>query len=245
MRLHRIVAVLIAALALAGAGALYRGDFRFVSTEEQAEKAVVEYASAKEGEADSMRDVLHPVILYNEVVDGIRVVAFTDSEIPNLLGYVQFRHGILGGWQPLSAHYNTGPVLESLRVKDRDAWVVFAADCPPEIARYKVQANLDNDATLMAEGDVGSPKFFHVHETDRDFFPELHLFDAQGRELDSSQYLASDDNSSGPGIGSAEVNLVYVFCAVLLGIGWLIVKYLWEGGTSASNQPSNKKETVD
>lgn len=226
--IRRIAAVAVAAGFLLAAWLLYRGDFWSLRTEAQVEAAIVAYASADPEDTGSLKAVLHPAVLHDEVVQGRRIVTFTDREIGGLLGHIQFRRGILGGWQPLSAAYGAGPVIKSLRVKDREALVVFAADCPPEIAHYKVQANLDNDATRMAEGDVTAPSFFHVYETDRDYFPEMHLYDRDGVELDAWAYQAVDQSVPAPGIGSAEVDLVYWFCAMVLGVGWLIVKYLWE-----------------
>lgn len=238
--IYRVSAAVLAALVLLGVWLLYKGDFWTLRTETQKIEAIRAYASDNENGSHRMRAVLHPVLLHDETIQGRRIITFTDSEIDGLLGYVQFRRGILGGWQPLSASYGAGPVLQSTTLKDRDIRVVYAADCPPEIAHYKVQANLENDATLMAEGDVTGPNFFHIYETDRDYFPSIHLYDANGNELDSWDYLASDDSIPSPGIGSAEINLIYVFCVFLLGVGWLIVKYLWDAGAPVQN----RKETA-
>ena len=246
LRACRIAAVVAAALTLVGTWLLYRGDFWPLRTEEQKLAAIVEYASAKPGEPSHMRAVLHPVLLFDESFGDRRILVFTDSEIDSLLGNVQFRRGFLGGWQPLSGRYDTPPVMQSAPIQGRDLRVVYAADCPPEIASYKVQANLDNDETLMAEGVVDASRFFHVHETDRSFFPALNLFDADGNHLDDARYLATDPSIPSPSIGSAEINLVNVFCALLLGLGWLIVKYLWDGGTSPSGPPvDNPKRTAE
>lgn len=238
--IYRLLAAVLAVLTLLGTWLLYKGDFWTLRTEEQKIKAIRAYASDDENGSHSMRAVLHPVILHDKTIQDRRILTFTDSEINGLLGYVQFRRGVLGGWQPLSAFYTAGPVLQSTALKDLDIRVVYAADCPPEIAHYKVQANLENAATLMAEGDVTGPNFFHIYETDRDYFPDIHLYDADGNELDSWDYLASDDSVPSPGIGSAEIDLVYVFCILLLGIGWLIVKFFWDAGAL----PKNSKETA-
>lgn len=238
--IYRLFAAVLAVLTLLGTWLLYKGDFWTLRTEEQKIKAIRAYASDDETGSHSMRAVLHPVLLHDKTIQDRRILTFTDREINGLLGYVQFRRGVLGGWQPLSAFYTAGPALQSTALKDRDIRVVYAADCPPEIAHYKIQANLENDATLMAEGDVTGPNFFHIYETDRDYFPDIHLYDANGNELDSWDYLASDDSVPSPGIGSAEIDLVYVFCVLLLGIGWLIVKFFWDAGAP----PKNSKETA-
>lgn len=238
--IYRLFAAVLAALTLLGAWLLYKGDFWTLRTETQKIKAICAYASDDETGSHSMRTVLHPVLLHDKTIQDRRILTFTDREINGLLGYVQFRRGVLGGWQPLSAFYTAGPVLQSTTLKDRDIRVVYAADCPPEIAHYKIQANLENDATLMAEGDVTRPNFFHIYETDRDYFPDIHLYDTDGNKLDSWDYLASDDSVPSPGIGSAEIDLVYVFCVLLLGIGWLIVKFFWDAGAPLKNS----KETA-
>ena len=226
---YRALAVVLAALTLLGAWLLYKGDFRPLRTEEQKVRTIWEYASA-DAKDSKLGAVLHPVLLQDETFGDRRVITFTDSEIGGLLGSIQFRRGVLGGWQTLEAHYGAGPVLETTRVRDRDLVLVYAADCPPEIAHYKVQANLENNATLMAEGDVTSPDFFHVYKTDRDYFPDIHLYGKDGNELPWQDYLACDDSVPSPGIGSAETDLVYWFCGILLLVGWVIVKYCWEAG---------------
>ena len=237
---YRALAVVLAALTLLGAWLLYKGDFRTLRTEEQKVHAIWEYASADA--RDSKRGaVLHPVLLQDETFGDRRVITFTDSEIDSLLGNIQFRRGILGGWQPLQASYCAGPVIQSARVRDTDIRVVYAAHCPPEIAHYKVQANLENDATLMAEGDVTSPDFFHVYKTDRDYFPDIHLYGKDGNELPWQDYFACDDSVPSPGIGSAETDLVYWFCGILLLVGWVIVKFTWDAGAP---EPPKNKETA-
>ena len=227
---RRAAAVGVALLFAALAYLVYRQDFIPLGTGEQRVRAIVDYASADPGDTDSLRAVLHPVVEFDETIRDRRILVFTDSEIEGLLGEVQFRRGVLGGWQPLSASYAVGPVIRSASVRDRDVRVVYAVDCPPEIAHYKVQADLRNPGSLMAEGDVTGPRFFHVHETDRDYFPTLWLYDARGEQLERSDYLAVDQDYPAPGIGSAEINAVYVFCFIVLGLGWLVVKYLWDRG---------------
>lgn len=224
---RRAAAVGVALLFAALAYLVYRQDFIPLGTGEQRVRAIVDYASADPGDTDSLRAVLHPVVEFDETIRDRRILVFTDSEIEGLLGEIQFRRGVLGGWQPLSASYAVGPVIRSASVRDRDVRVVYAVDCPPEIAHYKVQADLRNPGSLMAEGDVTGPRFFHVHETDKDYFPALWLFDARGEQLDAADYLAVDQDYPSPGIGSAEINAVYVFCFIVLGLGWLVVKYLW------------------
>ena len=224
---RRAAAVGVALLFAALAYLVYRQDFVSLGTGEQRVRAIVDYASADPGDTDSLRAVLHPVVEFDETIRDRRILVFTDSEIEGLLGEIQFRRGVLGGWQPLSASYAVGPVIRSASVRDRDVRVVYAVDCPPEIAHYKVQADLRNPGSLMAEGDVTGPRFFHIHETDRDYFPALWLYDAQGEQLDAADYLAVDQDYPSPGIGSAEINAVYVFCFIVLGLGWLVVKYLW------------------
>ena len=227
---RRAAAVGVALLFAALAYLVYRQDFIPLGTGEQRVRAIVDYASADPGDTDSLRAVLHPVVEFDETIRDRRILVFTDSEIEGLLGEVQFRRGVLGGWQPLSASYAVGPVIRSASVRDRDVRVVYAVDCPPEIAHYKVQADLRNPGSLMAEGDVTGPRFFHIHETDKDYFPALWLFDTRGEQLERSDYLAVDQDYPSPGIGSAEINAVYVFCFIVLGLGWLVVKYLWDRG---------------
>ena len=226
-KFYRALSVALACAALLGTWLLYKGDFWSLKTEEQKVHAIAEYASADPEDTHTLRAVLHPVVLHDKTFGSRRILTFTDSEIPGLLGSIQFRRGILGGWQPLSASYCAGPAIQSTRIQDTDIRVVYAAHCPPEIAHYKVQANLENDATLMAEGDVTAPDFFHVYETDRDYFPDIHLYDARGEELARQDYLAADDSVPSPGIGSAEINLVYILCAGLLALGWVTAKFFW------------------
>lgn len=232
---YRMLAVILAAAFLAGAGALYKGDFWTLRTEEQKINAITEYASNTESHESHLRAWLHPVPLQDEIIGSHRVLTFTDSEIDGLLGHVVFRRGFFGGWQPLSAGYTAGPALRSFRLEAENVHVVYAAGCPAEIAHYKIQANLSEPETLMAEGDVTEPRFLHVHPTDRNYFPDLHLYDAEGRKLDDRDYLCSDPSVPSPSIGSAETDLVYVFCGIILLAGAAVVQYCWQAG---------KKETA-
>ena len=226
----RIAAVITAAAFLLSAWCLYRGDFVSLSSPEKQVAAIRSYCSADETGV-SLQAVLHPVVVHDRTIGSTRVLVFTDREIPRLLGSVQFRRGIFGGWQPIRASYAAGPVIQSETLRNQEnIRIVYAADCPPEVASYRVQANPNEPETLMAEGTVDSPAFFHVYETDRNYFPSLHLYGADGGELDRGIYLAADQSVPSPGIGSAETNLVYWVCGGWLAVGYVIVWYLWDGG---------------
>lgn len=219
-RIYRIAAVVVAVLFCVSAWLFYRGEFLSLRTDAQKVEAAEDYVRLS-----------GLVVFGDETLGKNRILTFTDAS-GQLLGDVQFRRGILGGWQPVSAGYSSGDVMASSTVGDTGYLVVYAADCPPEIAHYKVQANPDLEVTLMAEGDVTSSSFLHVYQPEQEFFPMFYLYDAQGQELDSRDYFKSNGST---GIGSAEVNMVYWVCAIWLGIGWLLVKYLWD---------ASKKETV-
>ena len=235
-RAYRAAAVVTALVALAAAWLLYRGDFLSLSTPEKQVAAIRGYCSADETGV-SLQATLRPVVVHDQIIGSARVLVFTDEKIPGLLGNIQFRRGILGGWQAQCAEYSAGPVIQSDTVRTEPQYrIVYAADCPPEVARYTVQANPDLPETLMAEGTVAAPSFFHIHETGANFFPRLSLFAADGTELDPRDYLASDDSVPSPGIGSAEVNMVYWVCAGILGIGYVIARYFWEGGKPKTGQ---------
>lgn len=236
----RVTAVILGAMVLLLTWFLYKGDFWSLNSDAQKVDAIVEYASAKPEDTSSLRAVLHPEVVFDETIGDRRILIFADTEIDGLVGQIQFRRGILGGWQPLSASYGAGAVVRSTALKDRNIRVVYAVDCPPEVAHYMVAPVEDQPETVMAEGDVTASRFFHVYETDRDFFPSLYLYDAQGNPLDSADYLASDQSVPSPGIGSAETDLVYWFCALLLGVGYLVVKYFWDQGS----HQEKKEETV-
>ena len=230
LRTYRAAAVITAAVFLLSAYGLYRGDFLSLSTPEKQVAAIRSYCSADETGV-SLQAVLHPVVVHDRTIGSTRVLVFTDKRIPRLLGSIQFRRGVLGGWQPIRASYGAGPVIETETLKGQEnIRIVYAADCPPEVAAYRVQANPGEPDTLMAEGTVDNPAFFHVHETDRNYFPGLYLYGADGAELDRAVYLAADQSIPSPGISSAETDLVYWVCGGWLVIGYFIVRYLWDGG---------------
>lgn len=233
----RIAAVVTGIVFVVLTWLLYKGDFWSLNTDAQKVDTIVEYASADPEDTSSLRAILHPEVVFDETIQGRRILIFTDSEIDGLVGQIQFRRGLLGGWQPLAASYGTSAGIRSTALKDRNIRVVYAVDCPPEVAHYKVAPVEDRPETVMAEGDVTGPSFFHVYETDRDFFPDLYLYDSQGTLLDSADYLATDQSVPSPSISSVDTDRVYWYCALLLGIGYVIVKFLWDQGA-----PSSKKE---
>ena len=77
----------------------------------------------------------------------------------------------------------------------------------------------------MARGEVTGEDFFHVYETDRDYFPAIYCFDAEGNEVP----FHSDQDIPSPSIGSAEINMVYIFMAITLAVGLLIARAVWQG----------------
>ena len=219
-RIQKIAAGAVSLLFCISAWLLYRGDFLPLHNDAQRVAAVESYVRLS-----------GLVVFGDETLGSDRVLTFTDAS-GQMLGDVQFRRGILGGWQPIQAGYSSGDAIAASILRDSEYLLVYAADCPSEIAHYKVQANPDLEVTLMAEGDVTSPSFLHVYQLEQEFFPMIYLYDSQGQELEGRDYFKANGST---GVGSAEINMVYWICAIWLGVGWLIVKYLWE---------ASKKEAV-
>jgi len=225
-RVFRFIALLVAAVTLALSALIYRGDFRPLNTEQQKISAIFDYASADAPGDQSLREYLHPIPLQDEIVGKHRILTFTDSEIDDLMGYIRFRRGLLGGWQPLSAAYSSGPVVKTATVPGTGIRFVYAANCPPEVARYEIYASSESETPLI-NADVDAPDFFHVHHVEESILPRLLLFDASGTPLSHQDYLVSNPSVRSPGIGSAEINLVYIACGIVLLLGFLITRHLW------------------
>lgn len=235
-KLRRAAAIVLAALTLAFAWFIYRQDVVFLRTEEQQVQAIFDYASAKSTgwEDTKIRSYLHPVVEFDEIVAGRRVLVFSDSEIDSLVGRVTFRRGLFGGWQPLGAFYTAGQPIGSIRFDEADTVVIYGVDVPQEIASYLMAPkNPPLEETVMARGEVTGENFFHVHETDRNYFPAIYYFDAEGNEL---QGFHSDPDIPSPSIGSAEINMVYIFMAICLGVGFLIARAVWHGPREEENK---------
>ena len=227
--LRRAAAIALAVLTVAFAYFIYRQDVVFLGTEKQQVQAIFDYASAKSTgwEDTKIRTYLHPVVEFDEIVAGRRVLVFSDSEIEGLRGHITFRRGLFGGWQPLRAFYTVGRPILSVRFAEKGAVVVFGTDVPEEIASYLMAPkNPPLEETVMARGEVTGENFFHVYETDRNYFPAIWYFDAEGNEL---QGYHSDQDIPSPSIGSAEINMVYIFMAICLGVGFLIARAVWMG----------------
>ena len=221
---RRAAAIALAVLTLAFAWFIYRQDIVFLDTEAKREQAILDYASATPD--STLRAYLHPVVEFDERVAGHRVLIFSDSEIEGLRGHITFRRGLFGGWQPLRAFYTAGQPILSVRFAEKDTVVIFGTDVPGEIKSYMMAPkNPPPEETVMARGEVTGEDFFHVYETDRDYFPAIYCFDAEGNEVP----FHSDQDIPSPSIGSAEISMVYIFMAITLAVGLLIARAVWQG----------------
>ena len=221
---HRRIAgaVISAVVALACAIGLYCMEFSVDVTDTgRLEAALVEYNRGVE-DADVAETVKIGKYLY---------VLYLNENVQGHYGFAKLERGIFGRYRFHNSGNSDWPLYNgrSEKVTGRDYLLLFGIYDLPGVASYKA---VDYQGKLLYEGAAETAPFLRVVELEEkaSFFPgDLAVYyDENGNELDQWELLSALPEAAEAqtwSTGSAEMGMVYVFMAIVLAVGWLLVRY--------------------
>ncbi len=223
-----IGAVISAAAALLCMYWLYSMEFSVdVTNTVTLEAAIDEYFFTEDVDAD---------ILESQSVGKNLVVFFDRTGYNGHFGTAILERGIFGKYRFISAGLRNSKLycysfVDSSRL-GKTCMLLYGINSLPEVASYAVYPSDDTSQQPIYQGNAEAAPFMKIIQTKA---PEnyvgnqfVHYYDAEGNELDPSalrQTVPDPAEGRCPGVGSAELNLIYFYLAVLLVVGIVFVRY--------------------
>jgi len=209
--------------------------------------AVTEFTSQSRYNVDAY-------ILETKEIDGVLVAAFKDQKRNNVNGVAVLFKGFNQKYRIINAEiessdYDSVIQIYTVEIKDRRYYVVNGYNLSDEIKYYGLDYNAYLNPGYLSKDrvretikfDVKNQQFleiYNVEEFDSIFEqtaektlynPRLmaaSMYDADGMEI-TNNFMNQDNNNNqvSYAIGKAELFLLYVFIAIVLGLGYIFTRY--------------------
>lgn len=221
-----ISAVLSVILTLFCMYGLYSMEFSVDVTDTAAfEAAIDEYFFTESVDADIIES--HKV--------GNRLIVFFEREgYSGHYGTAILEPGFFGKYRFTSANLSTWSLynLTTMDSGGKHYLILFGIYEPAGAAEYAVYPSDDTSQPPIYRGTAEKAPFFRVIETEESghysVFEAVHYYDADGNEIDRNNLWDEAPEAAegtAPGVGSAELFLVYVYMIIALLLGVTSVRY--------------------
>lgn len=166
---------------------------------------------------------------------GNRLIVFFEREGYNgYYGTAVLEAGFFGKYRFISANLATWPLynLATMDSGGKHYLILVGVYEPTGVAEYAVYPSNDTSQPPIYRGAVEKAPFLRVIETEESehysAFEGVHYYDADGNEIDRNKlWDEAPEAAEGttPGVGSAELSLVYVYIIIVLLLGVVFVRY--------------------
>jgi len=228
--------------------ALYASEFKYVNDKGNLSAAITEYTSPFRSKVDAY-------VLETKEIDGMLVVSFRDRARTNVNGVAFLSKGINQKYRMLGARLRTSDyssVVQTFKdeIKGELYYIVSGYNLTGDIKKYgldyhayKKPGHLSEDRVRqVVMMDVENAQFLDVYtakemderakrESNETMYYQMlidtSMYNADGIEItENFRIKDSGVNEVGGTISKAELNLLYVFMAIVVGIGYVITKYI-------------------
>jgi len=221
---QRIGAILSAVIALLCMYGLYNMEFSVdVTNSISLEAAIDEYFFTENVDAN---------IIESQRVGSRLVVFFEREGYVGHYGITTLEAGLLGKYRFLNAGLDDWSLYDYTLSSVKNHLLLYGINNLPGVATYAVYPSNDTSAQPIYQGEVEQAPFLRVIKLES---PEnyvgkqfIHYYDANGSEIDfNTLWKEAPQPAEGktPGVGSAELGVIYVYLVIVLLLGIVFVRY--------------------
>lgn len=246
-RTRQLAAVLCVVLTLLLSYLIYTSEYKFTSDKRDLAAAITEYTSSSKTPVDAY-------VLETQEIDGVLVASFKDQANAGVYGIAEFLKGFNQRYRIVrtkikSSNYSAVVQIYPVEIKNERYIAVSGYNLSDEIKYYGLDYYAYTKPGYLAEDrirkslkfEIKNPQFlefYHVedlHNLLEDSAEETlynyHLvatsmYDANGMEITENYRNVEDaDRRVSSGSGKAELFLLYVFIAIVIGVGYIMTRY--------------------
>lgn len=220
-KIGAILSVVIMLLSMYG---LYNMEFTVdVNNINSFEAAIDEYF---------FKDNVDVNIVQSQKIGKNLVVLFERDGYAGHYGIANLEWGLFGKYRFTNADLSDWPLYNYTFNRDRSHLILYGINDLPEVRTYAVYPSDDISKEPIYQGEAEDTPFLRVIKLDR---PEnyvgvqfVHYYDANGDEINFKELwdkAPQPREGRTPGVGSAELELIYVYIGILLLFGIVFVRY--------------------
>lgn len=160
------------------------------------------------------------------------VVFFAREGYAGHYGIATLEAGLFGKYRFLNASLDDWPLYNYAVSSGKSHLLLYGINDLPGVAAYAVYPSNDTSARPIYQGEAEKAPFLRIVRLES---PEsyvgkqfVHYYDANGSEIDfNTLWKAAPQPAEGrtPGVGSAELGLIYAYIAIVLLLGIAFVRY--------------------
>jgi hypothetical protein len=241
-----LAAVLTIALALFSAYFIYTSEYKYTNDKSSLAVAITDFTSPFKSAVDAY-------VLETKEIDGVLISSFKDRTKSNVNGVAVLKKGFNQRYRIINAKiepskYSSVVQIHQIRIKDEPYYVINGYNLSDKIKYYGLDyhvylqpGNLAKDRVRETiKFDIENQQFMNIfsieeieslleNAVDYSFYDarlwETSLYDADGNEI--TEDFIIEDNVNGPKgtVGKAELSILYVVIAIVLGLGFIITRY--------------------
>lgn len=216
-----ILSVVIVILCMYG---LYNMEFTVdVSNTNSLEAALEEYF---------FQDSVDPNIVEMQKIGRNLIVLFERGGYEGHYGIAHLEWGVFGKYRFTNANLSDWPLYNYSFNRDRSHLILYGINDLAEVKNYALYPSDDISKEPIYQGEAENSPFLRIIKLDR---PEHYLevefiryYDGNGDEIDCKQlWDQAPEPMAGrtPGVGSAELEMIYVYIGILLLFEIVFLKY--------------------
>ncbi|PKM50454.1 MAG: hypothetical protein CVV02_10965 [Firmicutes bacterium HGW-Firmicutes-7] len=246
-RTRLLAAVLCVVLTLVLSCLIYVSEYKFTINKSDLSAAITEFTASYKNPVDAY-------VLETKEMDGVLIVSFKDQFNADVYGIAEFLGGFNQRYRIVRANiessdYSSVVQIYPVEIKDEQYIAVSGYNLSNEIMYYGLDYYTYSSPGYLSEDrarksikfEVKNPQFlefYHVEELDsllensvEESFYNYHLvttsmYDADGMEItEKYRNVEDDDLRVSSGSGKAELFLIYVYIAIVMGLGIIFTRY--------------------
>ncbi len=246
-RTRLLAAVLCMVLTLVVSWLIYISEYNFTNDKSNLAAGITEYIAPFEPSVNAY-------VLETKEVDGVLVATFKDQERANINGIATLNKGFNQKYRIISARVrssNYSSVLQilPLTINNEPYYAISGYNLSDEIKYYGldffaytnpgtltkdrvrevIKFNVENQQFLAIFSEKELRSQFENSIDDTLYYPNLvatSMYDADGREItDNFKHQEETGNLVKANIEKAELFLLYVFIAIVMGLGAIFTRY--------------------
>ncbi|MGI6684106.1 MAG: zf-HC2 domain-containing protein [Bacillota bacterium] len=246
-RARLLAAVLCVVLTLILSWLIYTSEYNFTNDKSHLAAGITEFIAPFEPSVNAY-------VLETKEVDGVLVATFKDQERANVNGAAVLVKGFNQRYRIISAKirssdYSSVLQIFPIKIKNELHYVVSGYSLSDEIKYYgldftaytnpgdlakdrvrrTLKFNVENQQFLEIFSDEELTSLYENSTDDTLYNPRLvatSMYDAEGREItDNFKNQEDPGNQVRANMGKAELFLLYVFIAIVMGLGVILTRY--------------------
>lgn len=220
---NTLIGIILFCISLIFAFGLYTTEYNVTNDNPDIEKNISLFTG----------DKIDAVVVQKQIVDGDLLVFYGDRNIEDILGFTLLNKGFNGRYQITGTNYGSqmGFNIDTYKFKTAKSnyMAIGGKNYNEKIKKYNM-INWDTQEITIEGKKINGDNFLHLYSLDYDYnyFRRLQALDDKGNDITKEVIVKEHESIPSSAVGKAERFMLYVYISIIIFIGYLVSKPLWE-----------------